>query len=310
MLKPVVRDILLWLFWSPFRTMTSLLPIRTVYRMGIAGGWLRKITGKKRRHRTFNEITATPAFSGVDTKMAVDRAFQVSFLNEIETFLYPRFNKENIGEFTNIEGEEHLKNALSSGKGVMLVHAHFGNPQMLMSGLGHKGFKINQIGRSPLEDLEDVVGGKPSSLFIRSMQIRDMLERTLPANIIYLSQSPRQAFEAIKKGGILAIAIDGGGGKNRIGVDFLGRKASFSAGPFSLALKTGAVALPLFVVREKPWFNKIIIGKPFDVINTGNYEDDVIRNTQKFADLMTEYVKMYPCHYVWLFGYKRRYFVD
>ncbi len=181
---------------------------------------------------------------------------------------------------------------------------------MLMSGLGHRGFNINQIGRSPLEDLEDVVGGKPSGLFIRAMEIRDKLERSLPARIIYLSESPRRAFEAIKKGGILAIAIDGGGGKNRIEVDFLGRRASFSAGPFSLALKTGAVVLPLFVVREKPWFNRIVIEKPFPVVYTGNDETDVINNTQNFANLLSEYVALYPCHYVWLFGYKRRYFLD
>lgn len=290
--------------------MTSLLPIKTVYRMGIIGGWLRNISGKKRRHRTLNEMIATPAFSGIDAETAVDRAFSISVLNEIETFLYPRFNKKNIAEFTELDGEEHLKDALDTGKGVMLIHAHFGNPQMLMSALGHRGFKINQIGRSPLEDLEDVVGGKPSGLFIRSMEIRDRLEKSLPAEILYLSTSPRRAFEVLKKGGILAVAIDGGGGKNRIEVDFLGRRASFSAGPFSLALKTGAAVLPLFVIRQKPWLNRIVIGEPFQLDNTGNYDLDVISNTQKFADILTDHVKIYPCHYIWLFGYKRRYFVN
>ncbi len=126
MIKCLIRDSILWLFWGPFREVISLLPIKTVYRIGVAAGRLRKIIGKKRRERTLNEIIATPAFSGIDTKAAVDRAFQVSFLNEIETFFYPRFNNKNIGAFTGITGEEYLKDALNAGKGVMLVHAHFG----------------------------------------------------------------------------------------------------------------------------------------------------------------------------------------
>lgn len=63
----------------------------------------------------------------------------------MDTLLYDELSVENIDQFVRYEGLENLNKGLENGKGVILLHPHFGNEEYLMPAMGHKGFSVSQI---------------------------------------------------------------------------------------------------------------------------------------------------------------------
>lgn len=327
-MKRIIKDMLMLAFWYPVRIMVQRLPFLIVYKLGDIFGDFFYIISPKRRMKTLNELSRI--FQNLNRK-AIKKIVRASYRNliknELDVFLYPYFSQEyknNIERWTTIEGLENLQKAASLGKGILLIHTHFGNPQMLIPALGGRGYRINQIGRSPLDfarfvesqlssedkNINDPFIRPPSKVYLKIFELVKQYEEKLPANFIYIHQSSLPAFRALQRNEILAIAIDGRGGARRVIVTLFGRKVSFAAGPLFIALKTDAVVLPVFVLRLKDNSHKVIIHEPMLLERGYDFEQNLQINAQKIANLLSEYILKYPCHYARLFGDKRPYFID
>jgi lauroyl/myristoyl acyltransferase len=102
----------------------------------------------------------------------------------------------------------------------------------------------------------------------------------------------------------LMIPGDGRGGTNPIGnkyvqITFLGQKTYFPRGPIVLARKTGAMMLPLFCYHLEGGKQCIEIHHPLQLSFSKNVEDDIQRNTQLYADFLSQGVIDHPEH--WMF---------
>lgn len=206
-------------------------------------------------------------------------------------------NKKNIDSIIDYVGLEHLENALSRGKGVMLLFAHFGANQMIMPAIGYKGYRMSQLSAPPTVWIEKMPNKKFSPMAKKGLEIRWEHELSLPVRHINIFGSLKDAFLCLKRNDVLGIAMDGGGGKTRVMVDFLGRKAMFSTGAFEIALRTGCVVLPTFMIRGKEGRNRIIIEPPLAIENEPD-EDHVKKYASAFVRRFEEYVYRYPCHYL------------
>ncbi|MDD5436688.1 MAG: lysophospholipid acyltransferase family protein, partial [Candidatus Omnitrophica bacterium] len=82
-------------------------------------------------------------------------------------------------------------------------------------------------------------------------------------------------------------------------VDFFGRQAYTPTGPVVLARASGAVLLPVFIIREGRR-HTISIEEPVELVDTGNKEADLISNTQKWSNVVESYVRRYPDQWVWM----------
>lgn len=243
----------------------------------------------------------TRVLDGYDQKEIlrfVRQSFDLRLKNDLDVLLYPRINKNNFRSFVSVEGLEYLDNALKNGKGVILLHSHFGNPQILMVALGYMDYPLHQIAGNPTEDMEDLLKRPLTTLESKVSELRLVHEKTLPVNFIYAFKSMRPVFRCLKDNEILAIAIDGGKDKSRVYVQFLNHTAFFSSGPMKIALKTQAGVLPLFVIRKSNYGHKVIIGQPLELSFTDDIEHDIKENTQKFISILERYVMEYPSHYV------------
>ncbi len=228
----------------------------------------------------------------------IRRSFDLKLKNDVDVLLYPRIDKHNFRSVVSIEGLQYLDKALEKGKGVLLLHSHFGNPQILMLALGYLGYPLHQIAGNPTEDWEDLLGRPITPLESKTLRLRLEHEKTLPVNFIYVFKSMRSAFRCLERNEILAVAIDGGGERDRVYLEFFGRTAFFPSGPLKLALKTKAELLPLFVLREPNSKHRMIIEPPLELDVTENMENDVRENTQKFVSILEKYAIRYPSHYV------------
>lgn len=232
-----------------------------------------------------------------DKKQAIIRhAYKIIAKNQLEILLFRHLDKEKTRRMITVTGKEKIDRAFFRGKGIILLIAHFGANKLVMPALGHDGYKINQVAGKPTEWIK-IFGNELSYVSRKIFELELKNEKFLPANFIYVFKSMKPIFKCLKNNEIVCMAIDGGGGTKREKIDFLGRKAMISDGPFRIAQRTGAVILPAFVVRQTDDTHQLIIEEPIQVepdLGKGNH---CFNKLQEFMSLLEIYVDRYPSHY-------------
>lgn len=298
-IKKILKDIARWIFWYPIRIVIQKTPFSFAFALANIMGYGSYLFSKSKRMIMNNELDVifSDTLSDQQKDKIIKDAFVLMAKEKIETLNFPRLNKENILKISDIEGEEKLEAALHHQRGIVVLLSHFGQNRMIMPILGYRDYKINQIA-APVTLFADIVDKRlVSPLMQKTLNLELEYEKTFPAKFIYYDTSLRQAFIALKNNEIVVIAVDGGGGENRIPVEFLSRKALLPTGAFKLAHKTAAVALPMFVRRNKDNTHTLIIKDEIKIdLKAG--ESNFKNELQDFANILEKEIKEYPEHYL------------
>jgi len=138
----------------------------------------------------------------------------------------------------SFDGEEHLRNTVAEGRGVLLLTAHIGNWEAAGQLLSRIEVPINVTG------------------FDRETpEIRALLNQASKANfkLIPLTGSPTDAIPllaALRRGEVVAMLGDRAYGSSATSIPFLGGTASFPVGPYVMAAGAGAPLVHVFSLRE------------------------------------------------------------
>ncbi|MCK4859160.1 MAG: lysophospholipid acyltransferase family protein [Candidatus Omnitrophica bacterium] len=187
-----------------------------------------------------------------------------------------------------IKGQKNLDMALSQGKGVILVSAHFGNFPLMIAVLTQKGYKIKTIMRH-MHDL------KSDKLFCQLRQKLNIRSIMLQSRQVSVSK----CLNALRKNEVLLIQIDQHAGAGGIFVDFFGKPAATTSSPVIFALRTGAPILPVFILREAEVHNIII--EPNVGLYLGSNKEEIVKKTMsKLTKIVECYVKKHPEQWAWL----------
>ena len=247
---------------------------------------------KKRREALIREIRLilTDEKDREVIMQVTRRGFENHYARITETFFFGRLSKGILDEMIEVRGMENIDKALSGGHGVILLLAHFGSFLLPLPYLGYKGYKVNQL------------TGKQRHKSIIHERVWVWRKRDadrLPVIYIQAERFLRPMLNALKNNEILCIAFDGRDGSNWTPVNFLGRKAIFSAGPFKLARKTGAVIIPTFVIRNQDDTHLLLFEKPFDLprMTLSDVKKTAADDTERYTQFFSQYVKKYPCHF-------------
>jgi KDO2-lipid IV(A) lauroyltransferase len=204
-----------------------------------------------------------------------------------EFFDIPRLKREDIEKTFEIEGFEQCRAALERNKGLLIFSAHFGNWE-LMAVLLSMIIKPMLIIYRPLDNplLEDLikhVRGTGGS-------------RTLPKE-----RAMRNMLRALQKNEVVALLIDQNmAWQEGVFVDFFGRPACTTDGLAALALHTKAPVIPAFLARQPSGKYRLILGQEVELNDTGDHDQDVSTNTQKFTRIIEDMVRRYPDQWLWL----------
>lgn len=294
-MKIFIKKILVFFMWYPLRVFIMMLPFKLIYLIGAAGGRLLYLLSKEKCRIMSEELRLSLPSEKTGAIEAIVRGSLENYcLSEIGVLLYPNLNAELIKKMTVIEGREHLDNALSKGKGVLLFQAHFGAFQMTMPAIGYSGYKMNQISASADlwkdRNASEVQGEKTFGMKAKH-------EYTLPVSHISIKSSLRPAFRALENNEIVGITVDGGSSKKVIPIRFLGRDANFPHGGAEMAVKTGAVIITAFMITEKDFRHRLILHPPIEVADNLDKEERIIKIVKDFAKILEGYVYKYPAHY-------------
>ena len=293
-IRSLFKKTMIWFMWYPFRILIRILPIQITYLLGITGGKLLYWTSKDKRKIIVEEMNCIfPSKHFGEIEDIIKQSFINYVLSELEVLFYPTMNIELINKMIVIEGKKHLDDAFSKGSGVLLFQAHFGAFQVVMPAIGYSGYKMNQVSASASIWKEEV----DLKIQKKSIDIKANYEKILPVKHISVDSSLRPVFRALERNEIVGITVDGGGGKKVLPLTFLGRTANFQKGAADIALRTGAMIVPAFILTEKRFKHKLIIHPPLKTNRTGEKDDDIQRILTEFVKILEYYVYQYPCHY-------------
>jgi phosphatidylinositol dimannoside acyltransferase len=299
-LMPLLKDIVLWTFWNPFKQFIQRVHPSLVYPSGMLLSVLAFHVFRSKRKALEKEVDFIfgPTIDIRKRGAIVHGAFRNAVYNELEMLLFPVLNQTNIASFAVCQGLERLDAALSAGKGAVLLFAHFGANQMIMPAIGYRGYGMCQLS-APATVWKEILRDKRlSAMEERALEARSEHEMSLPVKHINIFRSVKEAFLCLRRNEVLGVAIDGGGGKERIAVDFLGRKVLLSPGPMDIARRTGCAVLPTFALREGSGRNMIVIEPPLDVTPNEDAKTAIARLIQVFAHRLEECVRLHPDHYI------------
>ena len=204
----------------------------------------------------------------------------------VEFMRFPRLNSRQIDQYVRFEGIQHVHDALSKGNGAIILTGHFGNWELLAASISNTIaplFPIVRELRSPR--LNVIVSG------YREKAGYSTIDR---------DTGIRQALRCLKRNELLGIVADVDTTVNGVFVNFFGRPAYTPYSPVAFALKTGAAILPSFIIRQPDGTHQAIIEEPLELKRCNDKEQELVKNTQKFTEIIESYIRKHPEQWIWM----------
>ena len=272
-----------------FARVIQFLPYRVAVAAGGAAGALAYRVIHKSRLIVEQQLkTAFPDKDNASIKRIARTAFINQGKNAFELFSFPALTAQKIRRIVHIENSAAFKQALTSGKGVLIAGAHCGNWEMMGAGLADAGFPINVIARRIyLDGLNKLLVG-----FRESKKVHVILRSD--------GGAAKQILRGLRNNEAIALLIDQDTDVQGVFVDFFGRPAWTPSGLASLALKTGAAVILALDVREPDDTHRVVITGPISFEKTGDGEKDITVATQLVTRHIESHIRQYPEQWVWM----------
>jgi KDO2-lipid IV(A) lauroyltransferase len=177
--------------------------------------------------------------------------------------------------------EENVVPALQSGKGVILASCHFGNPELAIQACLSRGIDVLAL-TEPLQParLSRLVDGLRASQGLTF----------LPVSVA----SVKKVVRHLKEGKVVALMCDRDIQGPKALLPFFGEEAYMPTGPVEVAMRTGAIIIPVFSHRLDGDRLEVQLEEPLDLVSTGNFEADVLTNAQRFLERFRKHLTQDP----------------
>ncbi len=241
-----------------------------------------------RRVAMFNLQIAFPEWSDAQRRDTIRAMSRYLAWQAVEFARFPRYNPGNIERVIEIEGHENFLEARRRGKGVLILTGHIGAWELSSFAHAVYGHPMHYMAR-PLDNAR-------LDAFVNRY-------RGLGGNEpVYKNESARAVLKALHGGGIVGILAD----QNTLPeegmfVDFFGTSACTTTGIARLALHTGAPVVPGYAYWDASARKyKLRFDRAAELVETGNSEQDIRENTQRFAKITEDIIRKFPEQWVWV----------
>ena len=265
----------------------SVVPISVSLWFGRRLGSVTFFFNKKRRVIAYANLKS--AFAKEKSPRELKGITKRVYQNMVQTFMevlnLTKINKKYHDAYIEIVNLERLHNAAKSGRGTILLTAHFGDWEMSSLVSSVIGFPIMVLAREQ-----------------KMKRLNELLNRLRESNgckVIRKGMDVKNILKALRGKNIVGILSDQDAGKKGMFVDFFGRPTSCHSGAFEIAKHTDSLILPNFIVRTGGPKHKLYLEECIDFRDTKG-EDSVRENLQKFTHLLESYIRKYPDQWLWL----------
>ena len=267
----------------------GLLPRGLALRAGYAVGAIaHAVLPHLRRHAETNLRIAFPEMPEHERERIKRNVFRNlgRLLGEVTQF--PKLNRDNVKNVVTYEGLEHYVNAVNSGRGVILLTGHIGAWELSVFAHSINGYPMSFLKRNVDNPLVERLGEQYRSRFgNRSIDKKG---------------SVREIIKTLKSGGVIGILADLNTSRDEgVFCDFFGTPACTTAGVATLALRTGALVVPGYLLwDEAAQIHRLHFEPPVEMIDTGNQKEDVQTNTARYTKVLENVIRRHPNQWLWI----------
>jgi KDO2-lipid IV(A) lauroyltransferase len=198
----------------------------------------------------------------------------------VDFFRFSKLDSEYIKRNIKIENIHYINEALSNGKGVITLTAHLGNWELggvVIALLGYPFWAVALPHK--YKKIDNFFNFQRQSKGVR---------------VIPLGKAVRSCLNVLKENEIVALVGDRDFTEKGVAIDFFGRSTFFPEGPAAFSLKTGAIIVPGFMVRNEDDSFTLKMEKPLGYIPTYDKDKDLIRLIERYKITIENYIRKYP----------------
>ena len=204
-----------------------------------------------------------------------------------EYALLPFFSNADIQRHFDIEGLEHVENALKEGKGAILLSMHVGNGDFAVAMLSRLGLPMNLISKE-----------------FKARWLNDMwfgMRRKHGTRFISPEKSSFEILRGLRRNELIVFVLDQFMGPP-VGVrtTFFGKETGTAAGCALMAERTGAPVVPSYTYRRPDGRHVAVFEAPIKGLDHGLSQKNTAIMTQVYTDKIESVVRRYPEQWMWI----------
>ncbi len=274
---------LTWMFYGWMRA-SILLPLRWQIFIGKrVGRLLTLLAPEKRRIVARNLAVCFPELSPEERVILCDKHFESIGATFPETAMGWFGSEKVVRDAVTIEGDEHLREALARGKGVLLFCGHFTTFEFHHPALKPLCARLTGMYRPMRNDMmnEIMSRGRSRSIdeFFSKYSVRTLLKSLAENSVVYYLADQCYA------------------GKNSALVPFFGEPAMTSTATSRILKVSGATLLTCFYRRCDDDSSYVAhIGPPLQDFPS----DDPVQDTARLMKELEGYIRTCPEQYAWM----------
>ncbi len=251
--------------------------------IGRTGSWLTFHLAKTTTAALIaNQRVVTPGLSEPERRALALRTYRTYTAEVGDLFRGLSMTRHELAAFesplTTLHG---LK---GDGKGVLLVTGHLGNLELgaVLLRVRHDLRLTVVVLPEPDPSVNEQRRRMRASIGIETLEVRDAADGAL---------SIRQR---LADNQVVVIVCDRALGRDRINVEFFGRRTGFLRSPALLSYLTGAPMVPSFILRQPDGRYLGSAAEPIRVVRNGDFNANVQSAMQAFASILEAKVAAHP----------------
>jgi len=278
--------------------MLATLPFDVAVGIGRMLGWLGYYVVYPERRRALDHLRVAFGDTLTDSqRRRIAHSMFTQFGNiAAEMTHIPRWTAEDLRRRVHVADEEKYLSILDEGRrrGFICITAHLGAWEYVAQyGALVSGYDVVAVAREQ---------GNP---FIQAWAER--VRAAHGVEIVYRKRAGVPTFRALKQGRGVGILLDQCTKGDGVFTPFFGRPTHTLTGPARLALRTGAVVAPLFMIREDGGKRMTLhVHDPVPLPEEKNTDEAVYQLTATLASIIEDQIRRWPEQWVWIHRRWRR----
>ena len=270
-----------------FSLLVYLLPRRSSRALGTGLGHLFYLLQTRRRQLAIKNLKAAfPGRPEGEYKNMLWTTFGHLGCQAVELFNFDAMSSAKKMDLIEIQGQEHVEEALAKGKGVMYFTGHFGYWELLVM---HHSLRFTTL----------VVVARTLDNPILDREL-ERIRTHVGTHVLPRQGAIRGLLRALIGGGSVGVMIDQHiQDRSAVVVDFLNRPAATTSAIATLALRTGVPVIPAFGLPLSGGRYRMVYEAP--VIPPADDDPDPVRTyTQRCTSVLEKYIQLYPELWLWM----------
>jgi len=188
---------------------------------------------------------------------------------------------EDAAHNVEIEGFQHLEQALALGRGAILLGPHTGMWELAGHVFGARLPRAATLYKPLKNKFVD----------------RYVLASRAQSNMLIISNQNTltSVMRRLRENYAVVFLYDQNAGRSGVMASFFGHPAMTYAAPAALSRKTGCPVVPGYFIKV-PGFrrHRMVLCEPIKPVDTGNPREDLIATVQRYNDFIEEVVRLHP----------------